>query len=100
MYTWRERLFDWDEANVSHIAKHSITPEEAEEVLGSDPMDVAEQEHDHEVRLMQIGITKRMRVLIVVTTWREDLLRVVTAYDAPPNMRKVYLEDRRERDGR
>ena len=93
-------MFDWDEANVLHIAKHSVTPKEAEEVLGSDPLDVAEQEHEDEIRLMQVGITKRMRILIVVTTWRGDLLRVVTAYDAPPKMREVYFEDRRERNGR
>jgi len=26
-------MCDWDDANVEHIARHGITPEEAEEVL-------------------------------------------------------------------
>jgi hypothetical protein len=27
--------FDWDESNVSHIARHGVTPGEAEAVIGS-----------------------------------------------------------------
>lgn len=84
--------FDWDEENLAHIAKHGVSRQEAEEALNSDPMDVAEQEHEQEVRMMQMGITKQMRVLIIITTWREDILRVVTAYDAPPSMREFSLQ--------
>lgn len=91
--------FDWDKENLAHIARHGVTRQEAEEALDSDPMDVTEQDHEEEVRLMQMGITKQMRILIVVTTWRDDLLRVVTAYDAPPNMREYFLADRRDHYG-
>ncbi|WP_348267378.1 BrnT family toxin [Edaphobacter paludis] len=91
--------FDWDQGNLTHIAAHGIKPEEAEEAILDDPIDVLEQEHEDEVRLMQIGITKRMRVLIIVTTWRDDLLRVVTAYDAPPNMRDYFFAERRDHHG-
>jgi hypothetical protein len=33
-------LFDWNEANLNHIAEHEVTPEEAEEVLLGEPPDV------------------------------------------------------------
>ena len=86
--------FEWDEGNLTHISAHGIEPHEAEEIILGDPVDVVEQEHEDEVRLVQIGVTKRMRVLVVVTTWRDDLLRVVTAYDAPPSMRDFFFAER------
>ena len=30
-------LFDWDDANIRHIAEHDVNPEEAEEVVLGDP---------------------------------------------------------------
>lgn len=32
--------FDWDEANIRHVARHSVLPEEAEQVILNDPVDV------------------------------------------------------------
>ena len=32
--------FDWDDANMSHIAEHGVTPEEAVQVLENDPVDL------------------------------------------------------------
>ena len=41
---WRgmnpEIEFDWDEANVSHVARHKVSPEEAEQVILNDPVDL------------------------------------------------------------
>ena len=31
--------FDWKEANIAHIARHDVTPEEAEQVVENDPID-------------------------------------------------------------
>jgi len=36
----REIEFDWDEANIAHLARHTVTPEEAEQVMLSDPVDL------------------------------------------------------------
>lgn len=36
-----EIRFDWDEANIGHIARHGVTPEEAEESMLNDPIDTA-----------------------------------------------------------
>jgi len=33
--------FDWDKENIGHIAKHQVTPDEAEEVILNDPLDVS-----------------------------------------------------------
>ena len=32
-------LFDWDRANIDHIAEHDVTPDEAEEVILGDPLE-------------------------------------------------------------
>jgi uncharacterized protein len=33
-------LFDWDTANIAHIAEHEVVPEEAEEVVLGDPLEM------------------------------------------------------------
>ena len=33
-----ELEFDWDEANIGHMARHSVIPEEAEQVIFNDPV--------------------------------------------------------------
>jgi uncharacterized DUF497 family protein len=88
-------MFDWDEDDIGHIANHGITPEEAEEALTIAPLDVTRQYYKHEERFLQIGVTAALRVLAVVTTWRGDLIRVVTAYPAPAAIREYYWQERR-----
>jgi uncharacterized DUF497 family protein len=59
-------LFDWDEANIAHIAKHGVTPEEAEEAVTSSPIDLQYQVRNGELRVVQIGETLRGKLLMVV----------------------------------
>jgi hypothetical protein len=33
-------LFDWDRENFGHIAEHHVAPEEAEQVILGDPLDI------------------------------------------------------------
>lgn len=83
-------MFDWDEANQKHVAEHGVTPFEAEEVVTNGPLDLEEQFRNGEVRLMQLGETDALRILVVITTWRENKIRVVTAFPAAPQLRKFY----------
>ncbi len=46
-------FFDWDEANIGHIAEHGVTPSEAEEVIGNQPLDL-----DYELREGEIDFAK------------------------------------------
>lgn len=86
--------FDWDEANIAHIAEHDVVPQEAEEVIKNNPVDLEEQKRNGEIRLVQMGETADRRVLIVVTTWRGCKLRVVTAFPANRGYREFYAEQR------
>jgi uncharacterized DUF497 family protein len=53
--------FDWDSANISHMARHNVRPEE-----------------------------NNWRILFIVFTRRNGLIRVVTARDATPKEKRRY----------
>ena len=83
-------MFDWDDANRKHVADHGVEPSEAEEVITNNPLDLEEQFRNGEERVLQIGETNALRILVVVTTWRGSKIRVVTAFPATPRLRKFY----------
>jgi uncharacterized DUF497 family protein len=91
--------FDWSEANRSHIARHGVTTSEAEEVLQNSPLDVTLQTNEGEERTVQVGETDKGRVLVVVTTWRGEKVRVVTSFPASARMRRFYLAKRARNHG-
>lgn len=84
--------FEWDEANIGHIAEHDVTPAEAEEVITNNPLDLDYVFRNGEMRLRQAGETSAGRVLAVITVLRNGLTRVVTAYPASRSLRATYLE--------
>ena len=84
-----ERLeFDWDDANVKHLARHQVLPREAEYVVLREAIDLGTEIVDGEERYASLRATAKGRVL-VVTTWRNDRIRVVTAFE--PNRKLVQL---------
>jgi hypothetical protein len=50
-----ELVFDWDEANLAHIARHKVTPEEVEQVFANDPMDLSAEVVNGEERYTSVG---------------------------------------------
>ena len=86
--------FDWDEANTSHLTRHSVIPEEAEQVVLNGPVDLGMEIVDGEERYLNLGSTTQGRVLLVVTTWREDRVRVVTAFEPIKWLIQFYYKER------
>jgi len=84
-------VFQWDAANREHIARHRVSPEEAEQVIESDPLDIGSVTVDGEDRISSIGRTNAGRFLVVVTTLRGKRLRVVTAFPSPNNLIDLYF---------
>ncbi|MEK7405506.1 MAG: BrnT family toxin [Acidobacteriota bacterium] len=82
--------FDWDEANAGHIARHGITPAEAEEVLAGSVIPIESGERGGEERYTELGETARGRLLVVAWTWRGEKVRVVTAFPANRKWRGLY----------
>jgi uncharacterized DUF497 family protein len=83
--------FNWDDENRAHIAAHSVSCAEAEEVVTNEPFDLELQTANGEERFVQLGETNGGRILVVVSTWRKALIRVVTAFDAPKAMKRLYI---------
>ena len=87
-------LFDWDDANVTHIAEHDVAPEEAEEVILGDPLDVGFDLVDGEERWSYVGETNDGRILWITITLRGNRMRVVTAFEPEKHWKVLYLEEK------
>jgi uncharacterized protein len=83
--------FEWDDANRDHLARHQVSPEEAEQVVDNEPLDVEAETIDGEQRCTSVGHTDQGRFLLVVTTFRAPRIRVVTAFPAPNRLIHLYL---------
>ena len=83
--------FDWDENNINHIARHNVTPEEVQSAFyDSRRIGVSPRKVSQERRWAMLGSTQYGRILFVVFTRREGLIRVVTARDATDKEKRTY----------
>lgn len=82
--------FEWDEANTEHIARHQVTPEEAEEVFGGQYM----IRKTREERYIALGQTEEGRYLAVVFARKGNKVRIITARNMDDKER--YLFKRKE----
>ena len=81
--------FDWDEANVGHIARHGVKPEEVEQAFTNLPLVVlATQKRAGETRVLCAGLTDAGRALQFVYTLRRRRIRVITAHTAKRKVRE------------
>jgi hypothetical protein len=86
-----EVSFEWDEGNSDHIRRHNVLPEETEQALRNDPVDLNYDVIEGEERWTSVGHTDQMRVLVLVWTLRAEVTRVVTAWEAAKPARLAYL---------
>jgi uncharacterized DUF497 family protein len=86
--------FIWDYDNITHIAKHAVSPEEVEQAFEHETFPVEYQDWQTEERVAEIGITRSGRFLYIVTTVRSEGVRCVTAFDAPKRLVEAYLKQR------
>ena len=90
----REVEFDWDQANIGHVGRHRVLPDEAEQIVLNDPMDLGMEIVEGEERHVSLGATAKGRLLIVVTTWRGGRIRVVTAFEPIKRLIEFYYKER------
>ncbi|MGC9222402.1 MAG: BrnT family toxin [Terracidiphilus sp.] len=86
--------FDWDDANILHLSEHGVTPEEAEEILLDDPIDLGLEVVDGEDRWSYVGETSEGRILRVVIALRGERMRVVTAFEPERHWKVFYIEQK------
>jgi uncharacterized DUF497 family protein len=86
--------FDWNDANVEHIARHGIVPQEAEDAVRIEPLEADVQQHEGESRVLCFGRTKSGRLLSVLYTVRQGRIRVLTAYQITKRQQQSYFKGR------
>lgn len=89
--------FEWDKANIEHIAQHNVMPTEAEDLF-FDTNNVLDEDTKHSIaenRFIIIGKTKEGRLLYQVFTKRGNKIRVISARDI--NRKEVQLYEKETR---
>jgi len=91
--------FDWDAHKAAtNLHKHGVSFEEARTVFfDEDALLRPDEDHsDEEDRFLLLGLSNRLRILIVCHCYREEdeIIRVISARKANPIERYQY-EDRR-----
>jgi uncharacterized DUF497 family protein len=85
-------VFDWDDANIAHLARHAVSPQEAEQCYRNDPLIMEEQFVNGEDRYLALGETHAGRRLAFVFALRSDRVRFVTAYPMTAQQQEIYEE--------
>jgi uncharacterized DUF497 family protein len=85
-------LFDWDDANRRHLARHAVSPQEAEQCYRHDPLIVEEQVIQWRTLVPGLGRDWCRSRLAFVFTIRGPRVRIVTAYAMTPQQREIYEE--------
>jgi uncharacterized protein len=82
--------FEWDDANVEHLARHGITPDEIEELFEG-PIVRRRGGTDAPDRFRVLGRTAAGRYLAIVYQQKgRDLIRPFTGWDMRPSEGGLY----------
>lgn len=85
--------FDWDEANIGHIARHCVTAAEIEEAFHRPHGFEIDEPSDGEERFLIYGTTAVGRYLTILYTERNGQIRPITAWDMTREELELYAED-------
>ena len=83
--------FEWDEANIAHIAGHNVTPYEVEEACYLRPFSMKARDG----RYLILGRSESGRYLAIVAEYKgRGAIRVITARDMDQSERRRYNQER------
>ncbi len=85
--------FEWEPANVCHLAAHKVTPEEAEQALMNEHLTIETQMVGDEERTVCLGRTNAGRFLTFIYTERKDRVRFVTAFPMSKHHLKIFFRE-------
>jgi uncharacterized DUF497 family protein len=71
--------FDWNAANLNHIARHRIGPADVAQAFANETIDLNYEVSEGEERWTSVGHTDGLRIIVIVWTMRGDAIRTVTA---------------------
>jgi len=89
-----EPLFEWDTGKeLNNIRKHGISFTEAETALEDEHAVTIEDDYPIETRFITLGIDETGRVLVVVYTYRGEVIRIISARKATSAERAIYKSE-------
>jgi len=89
--------FQWDDGNSEkNWISHQVTKSECEQIFFNQPLILGEDnKHSNtEQRYYALGQTDDERLLFIVSTVRENLIRVISARDMSKKEREVYKNEK------
>jgi uncharacterized DUF497 family protein len=82
---------EWDRRkSAANLLKHGVRFSEAMTALSDDLAVTVEDEDSDERRFVTVGASAGGEVLVVVYTWREERVRLISARRATPKERRIY----------
>ena len=89
--------FEWDEEKAKeNLRKHHVSFEEAKTIF-NDPYSITIPDSQHfigEHRYIDIGLSLKGRILVVVYTERKANIRIISCRRAAKPERRIYEEDK------
>ena len=83
--------YEWDPKKAKqNLRKHGIAFSDAASVFFDDSANTIEDINPEEERFATLGMDALGRVLVLVYTWREDNIRMISARKATEKERKQY----------
>jgi len=90
--------YEWDPNKAkSNYKKHRVKFADAVGVFEDDNAITISDEHEREDRFVTVGMDFLSRILVVVYTFRNIVIRIISARKATARERKVYEEQDEER---
>ncbi len=87
--------FQWDIGNSEkNWISHQVSKSECEQIFFNQPLIIGDDEkHSQlEIRYYSLGQTDNGRLLFIVSTIRDDFIRVISARDMSKKEKEVYLK--------
>ena len=87
--------FQWDTGNSEkNWISHQVTKSECEQVFFNQPLIIGDDRKLSQIekRYFTLGQTDNSRLLFIVSTIRENLIRVISARDMNKKEREVYQQ--------
>ncbi len=89
--------YEWDPNKAkSNYKKHGIRFADAVGVFEDENAITIQDEHENEDRFITIGRDFLSRILVVVYTFRDIFIRIISARKATTREKKVYYEQNEE----
>jgi uncharacterized DUF497 family protein len=83
--------FDWDAANLGHIARHDVSAKEVQEaILDRFCLLASSEVRQGQLRYNLTGATRDGRILTVIFEIRQGSIRTVTSFTAPKKKQSAY----------